>query len=273
MPDLAGDDILIVAPAAIEASLIARCLQRWGARTKIVPDEKVAAALLPEQPWSAVLVDHALGTPASEAVAHLASTVRQRIVLVTPAMRNELGVLKEAGFTGYLIKPVRAASLAARFSADDAFDSGAAVETVDTPREDQPNNGLSILVAEDNEINALLARALLVKLGHRPTMAANGAAAIESWLAARAAGTPYDRVLMDLHMPGMDGLEAARRIRAIEAEHDCARTPIIALTANASAEDRDACLAAGMDGFLIKPLDRERLAAALAASDSAALAA
>ena len=237
-----------------------------------MPDEKVAAALLPEQPWSAVLVDHALGTPASEAVAHLASTVPRRIVLVTPAMRNELAALKEAGFSGYLIKPVRAASLAARFSSDDAFDPGAAVESADTPS-DQPDNGLAILVAEDNEINALLARALLVKLGHRPTMAANGAAAIDSWLAARAAGTPYDRVLMDLHMPGMDGLEATRRIRAMEAEHGCPRTPIIALTANASAEERDACLAAGMDGFLIKPLDRERLATALAAPNAAALAA
>jgi CheY-like chemotaxis protein len=106
-------------------------------------------------------------------------------------------------------------------------------------------------------------------------MAASGAAALESWLAARAAGTPYDRVLMDLHMPGMDGIEATRRIRAIEAEaeHDSRGTPILALTANASAEDRDACLAAGMDGFLVKPLDRERLAAALAAADRAALAA
>ena len=78
---------------------------------------------------------------------------------------------------------------------------------------------------------------------------------------------------MDLHMPGMDGREATRRIRAMEAEHGCPRTPIIALTANASAEERDACLAAGMDGFLIKPLDRERLATALAAPNAAALAA
>ncbi len=273
VPDLAGNDILIVAPAAIEASLIARRLQRWGARTKIVPDDQVAVALLPEQPWSAVLVDHALGTASSEALARMAAGVQRRIVLVTPAMRNELAALKEAGFTGYLIKPVRAASLAARFSPDDAFDPRAAIEATEAPSEAHPGGGLSILVAEDNEINALLARALLVKLGHRPTMAANGAAAIESWLAARAAGTPYDRVLMDLHMPGMDGLEATRRIRSIEAENNAPRTPILALTANASVEDRDACLAAGMDSFLVKPLDRERLAEALAAADRAALAA
>ena len=273
IPNLAGNDILIVAPAAIEASLLARRLQRWGARTAIVPDEHVAAAILPEQSWSAVLVDHALGTVASEALARMAKMIERRIVLVTPAMRTELSNLKDAGFTGYLIKPVRAASLAARFSPDDAFDPSAAAETAGVAGESRAGTGLSILVAEDNEINALLARALLVRLGHRPTMAENGTVAIESFLAARAAGARYDCVLMDLHMPGMDGLEATRRIRALEAEHDDARTPIVALTANVSAEDRDACLAAGMDGFLIKPLDRERLAAALASSSAAALAA
>ena len=273
IPDLAGTDILIVAPAAIEASLLARRLQRWGARTTIVPDESVAAAILPEQAWSAVLVDHTLGTAASEALARMASVIPRRIVLVTPAMRTELAALKDAGFTGYLIKPVRAASLAARFAPDDAFDPGAANEIAEAPRETRSGHGLSILVAEDNEINALLARALLVKLGHRPTMAESGAAAIESWLAARAGGADYDCVLMDLHMPGMDGLEATRRIRALEAEHNDMRTPIVALTANVSVEDRDACLAAGMDGFLVKPLDRERLAAVLADSSAAALAA
>jgi len=273
VPDLAGNDILIVASAAIEASLLARRLQRWGARTTIVPDDKVATALLPEQGWSAVLVDHALGTAAGAALVRKVPSVPRRIVLVTPAMRGELAALKDAGFTGYLIKPVRAASLAARFAAEDAFDPSAAIDAAEAPGEARPAGGLSILVAEDNEINALLARALLVKLGHRPTMVASGEAAIECWLAARAAGTPYDRVLMDLHMPGMDGLEATRRIRAMESEYECVRMPIIALTANASAEDREACLAAGMDDFLIKPLDRERLAAALAASAAAALAA
>jgi signal transduction histidine kinase/CheY-like chemotaxis protein len=273
VPNLAGHDILIVAPAQIEAALIARRLRRWGARTKIVFDQEVAAAVLPEQPWGTVMVDHAIGTAASETLARMTATIARRFVLVTPAMRSKLATLKAAGFTGYLIKPVRALSLAARFAADDAFDPVQALETAEPPRDAMPDRALSVLVAEDNEINALLARALLVKLGHRPTIAASGAAAIECWLAAQAAGTPYDRVLMDLHMPGMDGLEATRRIRAMEAEDNCTRTPIIALTANASVEDRDACLAAGMDGFLVKPLDRERLAAVLAASGAPALAA
>jgi CheY-like chemotaxis protein len=177
--------------------------------------------------------------------------------------------------TGYLIKPVRAASLAARFAADEAFDPGITLEPPEPPDEVPSGESLSILVAEDNEINALLARALLEKLGHRPTIAESGAAAIDCWRAACAAGIPFDRVLMDLHMPDMDGLEATRRIRALETERGGGRTPIFALTANASAEDRDSCLAAGMDGFLIKPFDRDRLAAALAiaAADSAAFAA
>jgi PAS domain S-box-containing protein len=273
VPDLAHCDILIVAAAAIEASLIARRLQRWGARTKIVPDEHVAAALLPEQMWNAMLVDHALGTQACEELARAACGVQRRIVLVTPALRNELAALKAAGFTGYLIKPVRAASLAAWFSSDDAFDAAGAAETAEAPSLAPSGSGLSILVAEDNEINALLARALLVKLGHSPTMATSGDTAIEFWLAAREAGAPYDRVLMDLHMPGMDGLEATRKIRAIEAATGTPRTPILALTANASVEDREACIGAGMDDFLVKPLERERLAAALAASARAALAA
>jgi PAS domain S-box-containing protein len=273
VPDLTGNEVLIVAPTVVEASLLARRLQRWGARTTIVPDEAVAAALLPEQPWSAVLVDHALGSQADVALARIAAKIPRRIVLVTPAMRNELAALKEAGFTGYLIKPVRAVSLAARFAADDAFDHAAAAEPIESPSVVPTMGGLSVLVAEDNEINALLVRTLLVKLGHRPTMAGSGGAAIECWRAARDAGVPFDRVLMDLHMPGMDGLEATRRIRMLEAEDDGPRTRIVALTASASAEDREDSIAAGMDGFLVKPLDRDRLAAALATPGATAVAA
>jgi CheY-like chemotaxis protein len=221
--------------------------------------------------WTSVLIDHALGAQACAVFARATAAIPRRLVLVTPAMRSELAVLKEAGFSGYLIKPVRAASLAARMSADDAFDLAAA-EALSAPRTAPSAGGLAILVAEDNEINALLARALLLKMGHQPIVATNGVEAIEFWRAARASGTPFDRVLMDVHMPSLDGLEATRRIRALEAEAGTARTPILALTANAFAEDRDACYEAGMDGFLVKPLDRDSLAAALS-SGAAALAA
>jgi CheY-like chemotaxis protein len=70
-------------------------------------------------------------------------------------------------------------------------------------------------------------------------------------------------VLMDVHMPSVDGIEATNRIRSKEAENQQQRTPILALTANAWAEDRELCMAARMDGFLVKPVERERLAMAI----------
>jgi PAS domain S-box-containing protein len=268
-PDFVGAQVMIVAPAAVNASLVARQLMQWGARTCVVPDHTAAAAAMPERTWDAIFVDHALGCTACEELVRSAAAIPRRFVLVTPAARHELPALKEAGFTGYLVKPVRAASLAARLGGQhDGFerpgDAAAEAPGGDVVRSTSAAPGLAILVAEDNEINALLARALLVKLGHRPTVATSGATAVEAWFAARAAGEPYDLVLMDVHMPGSDGIEATGRIRAAETQAGEPRTPIVALTANAFDEDRAACIAAGMDGFLTKPLDRERLAAALA---------
>ena len=264
-PNLANMAVLIVTEAEIESALLARRLGRWGAKTCAVRDEQIAAALLPERSWGAMLVDR---TAADKMIAQgnvAGFDVPRRIALITPGDRRDLAALKDAGFTGYLVKPVRAASLAARL-AESAFDAPADAvagngEPTDTTiaAATGKEKSLSILVAEDNEINALLARALLARLGHRPTIAGNGVAAIQSWLNARAAGTPYDLVLMDVQMPEMDGLEAARRIRATEADAGAVRTRMLALTANAQAEDREACLAAGMDGLLTKPLERERL--------------
>ena len=266
-PDLSGLKVLVVAAATVEASLVERRLTRWGARVTTA-DTGVAAGLLSEPGWNAVLVDHSLGAETTTIfVGSIGDAVARRIVLITPSERHRLAELKEAGFTGYLVKPVRAASLKAQLTAaSDAFDATpAAPETKAEPGASGDSKSLAVLVAEDNEINALLTRALLTRLGHRPTVAASGAAALKAWDDARVKGAPYDLVLMDMHMPGIDGLEAARRIRASETRRDAPRTPIVALTANAFAEDRDACLAAGMDGFLVKPLDRDRLAAALAA--------
>jgi CheY-like chemotaxis protein len=117
--------------------------------------------------------------------------------------------------------------------------------------------GLRILVAEDNEVNQLVISAMLAQLGHSCDMAGDGLEV----LAKLARGT-YDLVLMDIHMPNLDGLAAARRIRALDS--GIAQIPIIALTANAMVEDRDAYLEAGMDDHVSKPVEAKELARAIA---------
>ncbi|MGE0564772.1 MAG: ATP-binding protein [Pseudolabrys sp.] len=260
IPDLAGASVMIVASAQVEAALIAQRLARWGAHVALAADAAMAAALLPERQWHTVLVDHAEAAALVEFGALKTLGDTRRIVLITPAQRGDLGTLRQTGFSGYLVRPVRAVSLAARLRPDDMFeqapleDSGESTETSTSAG----RGGLSVLVAEDNEINAMLVRALLTRLGHRPTMANDGTAAVEAWLAARAAGDPFDLVLMDVQMPGTDGLAATRQIRAVELEGG-GHTPVVALTASAYSEDRDQCAAAGMDDVLVKPLDRDRL--------------
>ncbi len=261
-PDLSRRAIMIVAPSAIEASLTARRLSRWGARVVMAPNETVALALLPEREWSAILIDREIGTIAVDTMLAATRGIPCRLVMLTPSARDELDDLRARGFTGYLIKPLRAASLATRLQIES--DGFAHLPDLAPAAGAARNGGLSILVAEDNEINALLARALLQKLGHRPAVATSGQAAMESFQAAHSAGLPYDLILMDVRMEGIDGLEATRRIRAIEQASGAPRTRIIAVTANVLPEHRDECLAAGMDGFLSKPLDREKLDALLA---------
>jgi PAS domain S-box-containing protein len=275
-PDLAGQSIMVVSPQSIEASLIARRLQRWGGQTCMVSDVAIAQALLPERSWHAVLLDHALGAGDVELLGKAARPhATQRIVMFTPATRQELQLSSASSaasaFTGYLVKPLRAASLAARLTtAPEVLAPNLAGDIpIESPSEtasraNAPLDGLSILVAEDNEINALLMRSLLTRLGHHAVITTDGEEALESWLAAKSAGTPYDLVLMDIQMPQLDGIETTKRIRAHEAGQPGRQTPILALTANTLVEDRYACFEAGMDGFLIKPLDREKLADALA---------
>ena len=236
-PDLHDLPIMLVAAQTIEASLMARRLERWGAQTCTLSDPAVALALLPERPWHAVIVDH--GFDAAD-LARLGEAARfhasHRIVMVTPAARRALPPATLNMFTGYLVKPLRTASLAARLVMPVATDApklaGDEPEDVIALIRPASKRGLSILVAEDNEINALLMRSLLTRLGHQPVITVNGEQAIESWLAAETAGTPYDMILMDVQMPELDGIAATRRIRAREAALQMHRTQIIALTAN-----------------------------------------
>jgi CheY-like chemotaxis protein len=155
-----------------------------------------------------------------------------------------------------LTKPVKASALAEALVA--------AVEGVPGPT-GQASDGraraalqqLRILVVEDNPVNQKVAVGVLARLGCRADVAGNGVEALEA-----IRRQPYDAILMDVQMPEMDGIEATRRIRA---ELPPERQPcIVALTANAMAEDRERCLAAGMDDYLSKPLRSAQLVAALA---------
>ncbi|MCA9797780.1 MAG: response regulator, partial [Candidatus Eremiobacteraeota bacterium] len=113
-----------------------------------------------------------------------------------------------------------------------------------------------LLVVEDNKLNRRLIGILLERMGYTVTMAHDGRAGV-----AAAADGAYAAIIMDLAMPELDGLEATRAIRAMERERGAQRTPIIAMTAHAASGDREVCLAAGMDGYVSKPLRRPALLA------------
>jgi protein-histidine pros-kinase len=124
---------------------------------------------------------------------------------------------------------------------------------------ESPARHLQILVADDNAVNQTVAKRMLEKLGSIVTLVGNGREAVDSVKARRQSGHAFDMVLMDVQMPEMDGLEATRAIREWEAGKS--RTPVIALTAHAMASHRAECLAAGMDGYIAKPLQLKQLVA------------
>ncbi len=203
------------------------------------------------------LIDHAGAVPGG--LVEPPATGRG-VVLLKPSERELIARYRAAGFHGYLIKPLRRASLAERVLAaagrPDAAATGACRGVA--PDDDRVTPvrfaGTRVLLAEDNPVGALLARTLLRREGCVVETAATGEEAVAALKRAR-----YDMVFMDMRMPGMDGPAATRVIRA-----GGDRTPILALTANAFAEDRKLCLEAGMDDHLVKPLEPERLRAALA---------
>jgi CheY-like chemotaxis protein len=218
----------------------------------------------------AVLADRALGDDAVRVVARdaRAAGVATTIVMLSPFDRRAFGSPAAAGFDGYLVKPVRAQSLFERLGA--AAQGGPAQRA--TPRRGRSDGAARgsgaprVLLAEDNEINALLAMKSLEKLGAVVDWAKNGTEALalaEAALAGRR--PPYRLMLMDVRMPGLDGLAATTRIRALERELGAAPPcRIVALTANTSHEDEAAARAAGLDGFIAKPFALETLRALIA---------
>jgi CheY-like chemotaxis protein len=247
---LEGRWVAVASPNAFVRKAAVRQIEACGGRA--VAAAGVAGVLSKAPDDAVLLIDNAL---LARRRAIRPPEGRTAIVLLRPDERDRIEPGRAAGFAGYLIKPLRRASLAARvLAADDAahFQDN---QTADDERiAPAAAPGARVLLAEDNPINALLARTLLEREGAVVDRAASGA----ETLAAMEAGT-YDLILMDVRMPGMSGMEAARALRARGVT-----TPIVALTADAFEDDRRACLASGMDDFLVKPLTPASLRDALA---------
>ena len=188
--------------------------------------------------------------------------VSKNLVLFSPFERRALAQNTLAGFDGWLVKPVRSASLIARLNADAI---PLPLPQADDVATGAPMRGLNVLLVEDNAINALVARKHLERFGASVVHATDGIEAVDmASRALRGDRAPFDIVLMDIRMPGLDGLDASRWIRRLERENGTPSMRIVALTANAFEEDRRAAIDAGIDDFLTKPVDPERLLAALA---------
>lgn len=221
------------------------------------------------RPYRCVLVDSQL--PAGETEA-LVAALRgdpafaevQPIVLLSAQERSRIARLKAAGFAAYVIKPVRQEALLRRLAVvldryldrlDDA--GGQALARGVPPRPAHRHQPYRVLLAADNPVNRLLAKALLQRGGYEVETAENGRLAVEAVTRGQ-----YDVVLMDVHMPEMDGIEAARQIRELDSQRR--ETPIVAMTANAMEEDRQRCIAAGMNDYIAKPIDEAELLRILA---------
>lgn len=258
--DLTGLSVLVVSPSPIEREALT---VRLGARGAGAVGCSGPADIPSDLRCDTAIIDHRLGEDGVAAVLDaLKGRVRRTVLLVRPAERSDIAGWRRRGIGGWLVSPVREASLVMQMRTQGDRPDDEAAEAVGeargTLRQVAVGPALTVLIAEDNAINALLCRKLVEKLGHRPVWVQDGRAAATTALDPDAG---IDLVLMDMQMPECDGLSAATMIRA--GEREGRRLPIIALTANAFAEDRAAAIAAGMDSFLTKPLDRDRLAEAI----------
>ena len=249
---LDGRTVGVVSRSAVVREAAARQIEACGGRAETFETVAEAEAV---PPGTVLLID----PPATARRAAAPPKARPALVLLAPEQRARIARYRAAGYAGYLIKPLRRTSLAARVLAalseqDAAAAARRAIATDDERAAPAGACGARVLLAEDNGVNALLARALLTREGCGVERVTNGEEALSALAAA-----PFDLILMDMRMPVMDGLEATRRLRA-----QGVRTPVVALTANAFEEDRRACLEAGMNDFLTKPIEPAALRAALA---------
>jgi PAS domain S-box-containing protein len=253
---LAGKRVAIMSASFLLREGLKQQLSAAGADLAIARDDVALSAACEES--HVAIVDVALGD--ADLLVDFSALPVPAVALLPASRRAQLPQLLEKGIRGYLMKPVRQTSLEQCLSA--VLLGAAPPNAIDVPPvETRPAaKALSILVAEDNAVNALLARELLRRRGHRVEQVTNGEAAVLACAARK-----FDLVMMDLHMPRLGGIDAARRIRHDELVKGKDPVAIFALTADALEAGKKACLDAGMDGFLTKPVDPDELDAVLAA--------
>jgi CheY-like chemotaxis protein len=245
---LTGRKVGVVSPNPIIRAAASRQIEACGGRATAAAD--LDGLMAATQFGDVVLIDHALAT-GSRLLRR--PPERRAIILLAPEDRALIGRYRRSGFIGYLIKPLRQASLAERVLVAAGAEQATAAGVEDERIVTVAALGKRVLLVEDNPINALLARALLTREGCEIDHATSGDEAV----AAVKVGD-YDLILMDMRMPGLSGVETAHALRILGIE-----TPIVALTANAFEDDRHACLAAGMNDFLVKPMSPDALRAML----------
>jgi signal transduction histidine kinase/DNA-binding response OmpR family regulator len=256
-PALKGRRLLVVDDNATNRRVLALQVAKWGMvpRDTESPEQALQWLAVGERFDLAIVDMHMPGMDGLE--------LGRRLQAVAPALPrvlfSSLGrkeIDNDAGFAAHLHKPLRQSQL------HDTLMSLLGGLATPSPTSEQPRldaqmaerHPLRILLAEDNAVNQKLALRLLQQMGYRADLAANGIEAVEA-----TRRQPYDLVLMDVQMPEMDGLEATRRIR----KHGGGGPRIVAMTANAMQGDREACLAAGMDDYVTKPIRVAELVRAL----------
>ena len=255
-PNLSSTRVALVDSNILARRNLARQLGAWGAHCG-----EFSALGTTGTAWDAMMVAVRSREEAVELIGTLRSLYAGPIIALTPAYAYlDSQALAEAGATATLSLPFRQAALAAAVGAA----TGKPIASVFTPSPLAPKEAelpaLRVLVAEDNSTNRKVALGMLAQLGLSAEVASSGTEAVDL-----AGSRDYDVILMDVHMPDLDGLEASRRIR--QALATARRQPyIIAMTADALLGDREKCLSAGMDNYITKPVKLALLRAALAGS-------
>jgi len=274
--ELKGVKTLVVEDNATNLEILTLKLTSWGMRVRGVQDGPGAvralhSALEEGDPFRLALVDMQMPDMDGEALGQAIRTDERlsdvRLVMLTSlGLRGDARRFEKMGFAAYLTKPIRYRELKTALALVLAEGSGAEgasrpIVTRHKARETRaPFAGRKarILLAEDNITNQQVALGILKKLGLHADAVANGREAVRAL-----ESIPYDLVLMDVQMPGMDGLEATRRIRAARSSVLDRTVPVIAMTAHAMRGDREECLEAGMDDYVSKPVEPSALVEAL----------